>query len=133
MNPTELINHLLESADNLEKAAQLLEYLLSDDCRLNSDGTITLFGQRKLVDRVRGLSVTVRPNEHPPPHFHVIGNGLDASFSIVDCTHIAGKISSNEKCIILYWYEKKRPLLIAIWNSTRPTNCPVGPISETHA
>ena len=78
MKPTEFINHLLESADNHEKATQLLEYLLSDDCIFNPDETITLLGRRKLVDRVRGLSITVHSNEHPPPHFHIIGKGLNA-------------------------------------------------------
>jgi len=70
-----------------------------------------------------------RPQEHPPPHFHVAYQGQDASFSIADCLRLPGVngLERYESAIYNWWADNKHKL-IEIWNASRPTNCPVGPI-----
>ena len=45
------------------------------------------------VLRVGGLRVVVYPNDHRPPHVHVIGSGCEASFRL-DCP--AGPVRLRE-------------------------------------
>ena len=32
--------------------------------------------------RIRGLQVTIYPNDHPPAHVHVMGRGCEARFAL---------------------------------------------------
>jgi len=130
MNPTELFDQLVRDSNTLERAAKLLAGLMSDDCQIEPDGTVRLFGRKQLVDRVGGLTITVLPREHPPPHFHVVGHGINASFSILDGTPLNGKLNPKQQRAIGFWYPRSRALLIRSWNETRPTDCQVGPITE---
>ena len=81
------------------------------------------------VGRVNGLSVQIRLKEHPPPHFHVIYRSEDASFSIIDCNRLPG-VAGLERFNgdIRSWWEGNKLRLIEKWNTSRPANCPVGPI-----
>ena len=82
-----------------------------------------------LVDRVVGLSIKIWADEHPPPHFHVTYQGEDASFSIVDCTRLPGVVGLERyERKIRDWWKENKLLLVANWNSSRPANCPVGPL-----
>jgi hypothetical protein len=86
------------------------------------------------IDRVRGLTIKIFADEHPPPHFHVCYQGEDASFSILDCTRLRGVrgLERFEETIIGWWRDNRKAL-IEKWNSSRPANCPVGPIfSASH-
>lgn len=130
MNPAELFDRLLRGSSSLERSAAVLAGLISGDCEIESDGTVRLFGERQLVDRVDGLTVTVLPREHPPPHFHVVGKGLNATFSILDRDHLTGQLTIKQRRAISFWYLRSRGLLIQRWNETRPTDCPVGPVIE---
>ena len=130
MKPTDLFDQLLRDSKTLAHSAKLLASLMSDDCEIESDGTLRLFGRKQLVDRVRGLTITVLPREHPPPHFHVVGQGVNASFSILDGTPLHGALNTKQLKAIDFWYPRSRALLIRSWNETRPSNCPVGPIAE---
>jgi hypothetical protein len=103
---------------------------MSEEVQFDDDGTLLLFGSKQHVDRINGLTIQVLPREHPPPHFHVIGPGINASFSILDGTHLAGDLSSKQRKAVEFWYPRSRPLLVHTWNQTRPSNCPVGPIAE---
>jgi hypothetical protein len=82
-----------------------------------------------IVARVNGLSIRIWADEHPPPHFHVIYQGQDASFSILDCSRLPG-VSGLERYerTIRDWWEKNKIRLIKEWNASRPTDCPVGPV-----
>jgi hypothetical protein len=80
------------------------------------------------VDRHKGLQIHVYANEHAPPHFHVKGADVDASFTILDCTFLQGNIDGREQNLVKWWYERIKPQLVATWNATRPSDCPVGPI-----
>jgi hypothetical protein len=74
------------------------------------------------------LRIVIHPNEHPPPHFHVIGSGINASFAIDNCALLRGDIGSRERQLVEYWHRRGRTRLVDVWNKTRPSDCPVGPI-----
>ena len=82
-----------------------------------------------IVDRTKGLKIEIRINEHPPPHFHVTGDGEDASFSILHGTRLPG-VTGLERwdAHILKWWTINRFMLVQRWNASRPSNCAVGPI-----
>lgn len=128
MSPSALLDRRAREASSLEDAAWLLTILFSEGYSVWSDGT--LLHTRQLVDRIGALQIHVYANEHPPPHFHIKGNDVDAVFTIDNCTFIRGNIDRREKGLVEWWYARTRPQLIAAWNSSRPTDCPVGPIHE---
>lgn len=82
----------------------------------------------ELVANVNKMLVIIQADEHPPPHFHVKYAGENASFSIADGKRLP-KIKGLEKFDhnIQKWWKKNYCKLIAVWNSTRPSDCPVGP------
>src|SRR4051794_28885885 len=43
-----------------------------------------------MVAQVKGLSIKIWADEHPPPHFHVDYQGQSASFSILTCERLRG-------------------------------------------
>jgi hypothetical protein len=130
MTPIELFDRVLRSSTTLESSAMLLAGLMSKEVEFNEIETFQLSGNRQLVDRVNGLTITVFPREHPPPHFHIVGLGINASFSIFDGVHLTGDISPKQQKIVEFWYLRSRALLVRSWNETRPSNCPVGPICD---
>jgi hypothetical protein len=79
------------------------------------------------VGRIKGLKIEVFSNEHPPPHFRVKYQGSTANFTIRECNRMngSGEILRFEKNIHLWWQTNKQKL-IDKWNSSRPTDCPVG-------
>jgi hypothetical protein len=79
------------------------------------------------VDIFKGITVDVRVKEHPPPHFHVKAGNLQASYSIEDFTKLNGNLDRYERAI-RSWWQKNRHTLINVWNASRPSDCPVGPI-----
>lgn len=112
----------------MEDAAAVLYDLLSGGYAVWVDGR--LYNIKQLVARVRGLQIHVYSDEHSPPHFHVKSPDVDASFTVKDCTFLRGNIDSREQKLVRWWYDRSRPLLVATWNATRPSDCPVGPINE---
>ncbi len=85
---------------------------------------------RHMVARVNGLTIKIWADEHPPPHFHVSFQGRDASFSINDCSRLPGARGLEKYEHAIYrWWEENRHTLIEVWNTSRPTDCPVGPIA----
>jgi hypothetical protein len=130
VTPRQLFDQLLRESPTLERSTELLAGLMSSDCEIDEDGTVHLFGGRQLVDRIAGLTIAVLPREHPPPHFHVVGRGVNATFSILDGRHLTGELSPKQRQAVEFWYPRSRALLIRRWNETRPTDCPVGRIPE---
>ncbi len=116
----------IAAASSLEDGAVTLSKLLSGGFSVGDDGS--LYSVRQLVARVHGLKIKVFAREHSPPHFHLSGGGVDATFSLSDCTHLEGKICGREKELVKWWYARNRPMLVKTWNETRPADCPVGPI-----
>jgi len=120
-------------ADRIRKCQTLddLTFVLAILLQQNSvweDGTLLVI--RQLVSYVSGLRIEIFPNEHPPPHFHVTAADIDATFSVQECSLLNGTIGGRQKDLVQWWYKHARPKLIQIWNDTRPTDCPVGPIAE---
>ncbi len=124
MNETELIEKHISQAEDLDSLAKILWLLVSDGFSVWQDGTLLRI--RKLIERVEGLRIEVRPNEHPPPHFHVITGDIDASFTIEDCSLLAGKLDRNHQKLIKWWHSRAQQKLISAWDETRATGCSVG-------
>ncbi len=128
MNPYQLLEDKITQATTLDESAKVLETLLTGGYAVWTDGS--LYNVKQLVTRINGLKVSVYADEHPPPHFHVSGNGIDASFSIIDCSLTEGTINGRDRKLVEWWYARGRETLISTWNATRPTDCPVGPVKE---
>ena len=128
MNPSSEIEKRVSDAQTLSEMAASLEELLSGPYSVWLNGN--LINIKQIVDRINGLKIEVFSIEHPPPHFHVYGNGINVTFSINDCSLIKGDIGGREKSLIKWWYNRSRKNLIQIWNETRLSDCPVGPINN---
>ena len=128
MNPYEEIERRASSTKSLQVSAEVLEILLSGGFSVWTDGS--LYSIKQLVARVNGLRIEVFSREHSPPHFHISGGGIDATFSISDCEHLSGEIGGREKALVKWWYARSKPSLVRAWNESRPSDCPVGVIEE---
>lgn len=126
MNFYQKIEDEITNAETLGESARVLENLLSGGYSIWEDGS--LYEIRKLVERVNGLSIKIYPNEHPPPHFHVTGGGVNATFLIDDCELLKGDIKKRQLDLIKWWHKRAKENLIRVWNSTRPVDCPVGKV-----
>lgn len=116
-----------EKLKSFDDFAAWLEAILNNPCNVwEENGKMFLIEIKQLVAKVHGLKIEIYPDEHPPPHFHVKSPNIDASFNIENCNLLQGKIEGRDKKKIEYWHKHAKPLLIEIWNSTRPTNCTVG-------
>ena len=122
----DLISERVLTAQSLEALASMLEELLTGGYAVWPDGKLISIRQR--VDKINGFNIEIYPREHPPPHFHVRGAGLNASFAVLDCTHLDGEMDRRDQELVRWWHARARARLIEIWNATRPTDCPVGPI-----
>lgn len=118
------IRYRISAAVDLQGSAECLLFLLSGGFAIWQDGR--LLEVRELVERLDGLKIVIYAREHAPAHFHVKVAGINASFAIDDCRLLNGEIPARQRQLIEYWYGSAR--LIAVWNSTRPTDCQVGPI-----
>ena len=91
---------------------------------------LTANGQRSLNEQqvgkmFHGLRVEVFSDEHPPPHFRVRYQGETARFRIDDCSPMDAGLRKFQRNIER-WHAENKALLIETWNSSRPTDCPVG-------
>src|SRR5262249_20450266 len=107
----------------LRTALNISELKRDTQRRLPSD---TLF---VLVDRFGGLKIEVFSNEHPPPHFRVRCNGETANYRIDNCEQLNGGLGRHYR-EIKDWHSIHKSKLIQKWNSSRPTDCPVGVYRE---
>lgn len=101
---------------------------------IHDDGSETVEIKKVAVAQFDGVQVSIRANEHPPPHFHVAYQGNDASFRIDNGQKLNGQgaILKYEKNI-WKWWNKNKDRLIQVWNETRPSDCPVGEYREVGA
>jgi uncharacterized protein DUF4160 len=90
-------------------------------------------GRRLLVEakvgQINGLKVEIFSDEHPPPHFRVSFQGEAAIYSIKDGERITGGLGRFDRNIHR-WHRTNKDKLIAKWDETRPSDCPVGPYRE---
>lgn len=126
MTLEEAMEARIGGASTLEELAKPLEHLLSG-------GYAPLAGRlihiRQRVAQVNGLRIEIFHREHAPPHFHVRAADIDAAFTVEDCRLISGTIDSRNQGLVEWWHARARLKLIGAWNATRPSDCPVGPIS----
>lgn len=94
---------------------------------INEDGRRLLLEEQ--VGALDGLKIEIFSREHPPPHFRVSYAGDTANFSIKDCTHLNGTLEKWHRTI-RKWHEEHKQDLIAAWDRTRPSDCPVGKYVE---
>ena len=94
---------------------------------LDADGTRQL--NEKVVDRIHELKVEIFANEHPPPHFRVMYQGQSANYAIRDCEKLNGDIKKYHNNVVALHADNKEKLIKA-WDSSRPSNCPVGKYVE---
>ena len=128
VNIYEEIESRARSVQSLEEAGEVLERVLSGGFAVWRDGK--LYSIKQLIAQVKGLRIEIYPREHPPPHFHVRGGGIDATFSILNGSILEGHVGDRERKLVEWWYECCRPVLVNAWNKSRPSDCPVGPILE---
>ncbi len=82
---------------------------------------------KQLVDKVRGIKIEIYSNEHPPPHFHIVGNGLKATLALYDGRVLENNgFSSRDIKRVQDWFVNAKGKLIDVWNNTRPDGCIVG-------
>jgi hypothetical protein len=82
-----------------------------------------------LVDRYHGLKIEIFANEHPPPHFRVSCGAGTANYRIDNCEQLNGTLI-REYRTIRKWHASHVDELIVVWNRSRPTDFPVGPIRQ---
>ena len=80
---------------------------------------------------INGLKIEVFSNEHPPPHFRVTCGDESNVFRIDNCSPMHGDGLKKKFNIIQNWHTDNKAALIAAWNKTRPTGCPVGEYKVT--
>lgn len=110
--PDELHDQIL-AAETIEAALPALECLLSNGYSVTPNGE--LYFIKELVGRINGLSIYIYLEDHPPPHFHIRGGGLNASFSISDCTLLKGQASPRHQALIKWWHRRAHDKLQATW------------------
>ncbi len=118
----------IESAGTLEDLTRPLQELLSRGYDVWQ--RCHLMCTKALVAQVDDLRIEIKHREHPPPHFHVRAQSLEATFRIETGELLNGKIDSRHLRVIHWWHERSKQKLINIWNQTRPSDCPVGPIEQ---
>lgn len=103
----------IASATSVQDAMPVLEELLGGGYNVLPNGD--LYFIKELVGRVNGLSIYVYAKDHPPPHFHLRGGGIDAAFSIRGCELLKGQISPRHHDLIRWWHRESKNLLAEAW------------------
>ncbi|MBI2415793.1 MAG: DUF4160 domain-containing protein [Candidatus Kerfeldbacteria bacterium] len=86
--------------------------------RIWTDGRV--YEIKELVGQKNSLKFYIYPEDHNPPHFHVISqNGdVDVSFKIEDGKFLRGKAKRKfDLKKIQYFYDQYRPELQSKWNA----------------
>lgn len=114
----------LASAQTLEQAAQVLQDLMNSGVSVWTDGSLYMIKGR--VEAINGLAIYVNANDHNPPHFHVMGGGLNARFRISDGTPLkdkdGGQLDSTDGRLIEKWFkEGGKDKVTAEWGRLHPT------------
>jgi hypothetical protein len=125
----DVVRRRIGESATLEQVARCLFSLLTGGYSGWEDGR--LLSIRVLVERIGPLRVVIHTREHGPPHFHVVAPGINAAFAITDCALLTGHVGAGDLRLIQYWHAEARPLLVKVWNASRPSDCPVGPLENT--
>ena len=125
MSPWE---YFITKANTVDDLLVILERFLSSDDYIEEDnGEMYVVETRVRLDIVHGYKVEIYPDEHPPPHFHVVkDNKKLAAYNISDCRKLCGDLPSGIERKIRFWHERAREKLTKSWNNTRPIGYDVG-------
>lgn len=77
-----------------------------------------------------GITILMRYNDHPPPHFHALYQGFEAIVRIEDGKPIAGSLPRTAVRIVRDWAIARQPELMENWSKARafePLNRIPGP------
>ncbi|MCL2048605.1 MAG: DUF4160 domain-containing protein [Defluviitaleaceae bacterium] len=69
------------------------------------------------ISRFSGIIITMYFNEHNPPHFHAVYNGVETLFDLNEGVFIKGALPSKQARLVLAWYELHKDELLQMWNS----------------
>jgi hypothetical protein len=108
----------IKAATDLEQLAKPLQELLSGGYSVWHDGR--LYRIKVLVEQFRDLKIVIRPNDHPPPHFHALCQNFNASFIIESGELLEGRIDPIHHRLVRVWHKDAIPLLNKKWAETRP-------------
>jgi len=81
------------------------------------------------VAQIKGLTVHIYSNEHPPPHFHVNAAGENNAYTLDNCTPMHGDALISYYKNIRKWHKKHHVELHKMWNRLRPDGCTVGKVN----
>jgi hypothetical protein len=93
----------------------LLKYYLGlDDFSLEKHLKEPALATKERVETIDDLQVRIYPNDHNPPHFHVISKNrdIDAKFTIDKCELISGNMSSKNLKKIRAFYQGMKGKII---------------------
>jgi hypothetical protein len=110
----------INDAVDLVQLTKSLQELLSGPYAISPDED--LYCTKARVDRIDDLRVVIRPNDHPPPHFHVIGQDFDVSFEIESGILLEGRIDPPHYQKVKWWHKRAKQILNRIWENTRTTD-----------
>ena len=71
-----------------------------------------------IIAIIDGMKIQVFPNEHPPPHFHVIFAEYRALIRIDTMSLWKGSLPRNKLRVVLAWASPRRSLLLATWKTS---------------
>ena len=64
---------------------------------------------------IDGMKIQFFPNEHPPPHFHVVYAEYRALIRIDTMELWKGRLPRNKLRSVMEWANPRRPILLATW------------------
>jgi hypothetical protein len=79
-----------------------------------------LEGAPGMVGTEGSLKMVIYPNDHPPPHFHVLYDGYNSKFKISSGECIGGTLPERYQKKVNNWRKSNVHLLRAKWNAFRP-------------
>jgi hypothetical protein len=106
-----------------------LATVLSSGVCVFFDGAETLLlSGRAPAGSLQGLRIEFGPEGCAHSRFHILGPGVDASFTTADGTFLAGEANRRRIDLVRYWYHNAKPHLLRVWNATHSPNRSAGPI-----
>jgi hypothetical protein len=69
------------------------------------------------IVRLGNVRIVMFFNDHLPPHFHVMGAGVDAAIRIADLELMAGYIDPRTARIVVQWATQNRERLENLWSA----------------
>lgn len=80
------------------------------------------------LERLDGVAIVMRYRDHPPPHVHLAGGGLNVSITIRDRAVLAGRMPKRIDHV-LHWIADHELELLAAWDDAQNAR-PIQPLSD---